>query len=550
MTPPADGGAAAAAQPPTPPSGASTGSSWAPLHLRVFRALWLAQFVSNVGSWMQTVGAQWLITQQTQSAGLVALVQTAASLPVLLLGIPAGALADIVDRRKLLICAQVLMLTAAGLLAALTAMGRMNSYGVLVLTFVLGCGTALMNPAWQAIQPELVPRDQIPAAATLGGVNMNLARAIGPALGGLVVALAGTAAVFAVNAASFLVTLAALATWHRRAVPDPMGAERMLPALMAGYRYVRHAPRIRRVLGRALLFVPCAAALWALLPVTANQQLRMGSGGYGLLLGAVGVGAVLGAVLLPRVRRRWSNNTSLAGGGALFATTLVLLALVKIPWIVGLFLVFSGIAWVGVLSILNAQMQVTAPGWVRARALAVYLTIFQGGMAVGAAVWGAIADGIGLKGALLVAAAALAIGSVAGLFLSVPDTALDRSPSMHWPMPTMVLDPSVSSGPVLVTIEYRVPAHRANAFTEAMGAVGRSRLRTGALRWDLFRDGSQPDIYLEVFAVPSWEEHLRQHSGRLTGYDRTAEEKARSLVDPEHPLKISHYLSAHGDTPS
>jgi MFS family permease len=514
--------------------------------MRVFRTLWLAQFVSNVGSWMQTVGAQWLITQQSGSAGLVALVQTAASLPVLLLGIPAGALADIVDRRKLLVFAQVVMFTAAGLLASLTALGRMNSSGVLALTFVLGCGTALMSPAWQAIQPELVAtRDQIPAAAALGGVNMNVARAIGPALGGLVVALAGTASVFAINAASFFVTLAALSTWHRPAAARPLAAERMVPAIRAGYRYVRHAPRIRRILGRSLLYVPCAAALWALLPVAAHQQLGMGVGGYGLLLAAVGAGAVLGAALLPRVRGQWSSNRTLAGGGILLAMTLAVLALVSIPWLVGVILVFSGLAWVGVLSILNAQMQVTAPEWVRARALAVYLTIFQGGLAIGAAVWGTLADVIGLRQALLVAAAVLVIGSLVGLLLSVPDTALDRSPSMHWPAPVMVLDPSASTGPILVTVEYRVPAAHADAFTDAMEAVGRSRLRTGALRWDLLRDGSQPDRYLEVFAVASWEEHERQHSGRLTGYDRSAEEKARSLVDPEHPFKVSHYLPAH-----
>ncbi|WP_335941324.1 MFS transporter [Streptomyces sp. PTD5-9] len=547
MTPPVDGGTAAGAKPP--PAGAAPVSTWQPLRLRVFRTLWIAQFVSNVGGWMQTVGAQWLITQESGSAGLIALVQTSASLPVLLLGIPAGALADIIDRRRLLLGAQVLMLAAAGLLAALTALGRMNSYGVLALTFVLGCGTALMNPAWQAIQPELVPREQIPSAAALGGVNMNLARAVGPALGGLVVALAGTATVFAVNAASFLVTLAALATWRRRAEPDPMGAERILPALRAGNRYVRNAPRVRRVLARSLLFVPCAAALWALLPVAARQELGMGAGGYGVLLGAVGVGAVFGAALLPRVRDRWSSNTTLAAGGILFAVTLALLALLRIPWLVGLVLVFSGIAWVGVLSLLNAQMQVTTPGWVRARALAFYLTIFQGGMAVGAAVWGGVADRIGLVPALLVAAVLLAAASLAGLALAVPDTQLDRSVSMHWAAPALVLDPPETGGQVLVTIEYRVPPRNADLFIESMRAMGRSRLRTGALHWDLYRDGTRPDTYLEVFQVASWEEHLRQHSGRLTGFDRETEERARSLVDPDHPFQVTHYLPARASRP-
>ncbi|MFI9628076.1 MFS transporter [Streptomyces sp. NPDC052042] len=546
MTPPVGGGTTTGAQPPVPYSDVST---WQPLRLRVFRTLWIAQFVSNVGGWMQTVGAQWLITQESGSAGLIALVQTAASLPVLLLGIPAGALADIVDRRKLLLAAQVLMFTAAGLLAALTALGRMDAYGVLTLTFVLGCGTALMNPAWQAIQPELVPREQIPAAAALGGVNMNLARAIGPAVGGVVVALAGTATVFAVNAASFLVTLGALATWHRQARPDPMGAERILPALRAGNRYVRNAPRVRRVLGRSLLFVPCAAALWALLPVVARKQLGMGAGGYGVLLGAVGVGAVGGAALLPQVRKRWSSNTALAAGGILFAVTLALLAVVRVSWLVGVVLLFSGIAWVGVLSMLNAQMQVTSPGWVRARSLAFYLTIFQGGMAIGAAVWGKVADGIGLVPTLLVAAAVLAAASLAGLMLAVPDTPLDRSVSMHWAAPTMVLEPSEDDEQVLVTIEYVVRAHNADRFIAAMRAEGRSRLRTGAVSWDLYRDGTDPDTYLEVFVVASWKEHLRQHSGRLTGFDRETEERARALVDPDHPFRVTHYLPARRSSP-
>ncbi|MBB4794887.1 MFS transporter [Streptomyces nodosus] len=475
---------------------------------------------------------------------MVALVQTASSLPVLLLGLLAGALADIVDRRRLLLLAQVLMVAAAGLLAALTAAGHINPYGVLALTFVLGCGTALMNPAWQAILPELVPRDQIPAAATLGGVNMNLARAVGPALGGLVVALVGTAAVFALNALSFVATVAALLTWHRRSEPDPLGAERMLPAVRAGYRYVRHAPRVRRVLARTLLFVPAGAALWSLLPVLARRQLGLGAGGYGLLLGAIGVGAVLGAVLLPRVRGRWSSNMALVGGGVLLAIVLALLALVRVPWLIGVVLVLSGVAWVAVLSTLNSQMQVTVPEWVRARALAVYLTAFQGSMAVGAAVWGAVADAVGAGAAVLVAAVVLAVGSLAGYRLAVPDNLLDRSPALHHPAPVMMLDPAQFAGPVLVTVAYRVPADRADAFVTSMGTVGRSRLRTGALHWNLYRDGADPERYLETFLVASWEEHLRQHGGRLTGYDREAEARTRAMLDPTDSLQVSHYLPA------
>lgn len=534
-----------AAATPRPTASGAAESVWQPLHLHVFRSLWFAQFVSNVGGWMQTVGAQWLITQQTGSPSQVALVQTAASLPVLLFGLWTGALADIVDRRRLLLAAQILMFAASGLLALLTATGYITAYLVLLLTFVLGSGTALMNPAWQAIQPELVPRDQIPAAATLGGVNMNLARAIGPALGGLVVALVGSAAVFALNAASFLVTLATVLAWRRHAEQNPLGAERLLPALRTGYRYVRNAPRIRRTLTRTLLFVPAAAALWALLPVVAAQELGLGAGGYGLLLGAIGVGAVLGAVLLPRIRAQWSSNVALAGGGVLFAITMALLAVVHIIWLIAVMLIVSGVAWVGVLSTLNSQMQVTARGWVRARAMAVYLTMFQGSMAIGSAVWGTVAGYTSLVGALLVAAVVLVVGSLIGwLFAVVPDNIMDRSPSLHWPTPTMMLDPSTTDGPVLVTIEYRVPPDRADAFVAAMDPVGHSRLRTGALHWNLYQDGARPEVYLETFLVSSWEEHLRQHGGRLIASDKESEDRARSLADPHHPYQVSHFLTA------
>lgn len=426
---------------PAPPT--ATGSIWRPLALRVFRTLWLAQLVSNIGSWMQTVGAQWLISHESGSASLVALVQTAISLAVLLLGIPAGALADILDRRRLLLAAQVLMFTASGALAVLAALGHIDSYGVLFLTFVLGCGAALMNPAWQAIQPELVPGDQISSAATLGGVNVNLARGVGPALGGLVVALAGTAAAFALNALSFLVTMAALIAWRRTAAPNPLGAESMFSAVRTGHRYIRHAPRIRRVLGRTLLFVPATSALWALLPIVAQRRLGLQAGGYGVLLGAIGVGAILGAALLPRVRSRWSSNGALAGGGVLFSVVLALLAVVRVPWLAEVILLLSGVAWVGVMSTLNSQMQMTAREWVRGRALAVYLTIFQGGMAVGSALWGAIADEIGVAG-----------GSPA------PTASPSRKRDLSWTAPSRSVTtspPASAGGPLQVDDHDRRP---------------------------------------------------------------------------------------------
>ncbi|MFD0513817.1 MFS transporter [Streptomyces aureus] len=304
-----------------------TGFAMGALAARVFRALWIAQLVSNVGSWMQMVGAQWLLIGH--DAALVTLVQTASSLPVVFLALPSGVVADRYDHRRVLLTAQLAMLAVSGALTALAFVDALTPMLLLVLTFLLGCGTALMGPAWQAIQPELVERRQLGQAAALGGVNMNLARALGPAVGGAVVAAAGAGWVFAFNAASYLGIAAVLLLWRppRTAVPAPSG-EKLQTALDAGRRYVWYAPGIRRVLLRMMLFIPGGAALWALLPLVASRSLHLGSGGYGLLLGAVGVGAVAGAFVLPHNNRALGANGTLGSGALVFAGVLVVLATV------------------------------------------------------------------------------------------------------------------------------------------------------------------------------------------------------------------------------
>ena len=279
-------------------------SAWQPLTLPMFRRLWLAQVVSNLGTWMQTVAAQWLIVSASGSVALVSLVQTASTLPVVLLAAPAGVLADVLDRRRVLVGVQLAMVGVAAVLAVLTFIGGVTPGVLLGFTFLLGCGAAFITPAWQAIQPELVPRTQLPQASALGAVNMNVARAIGPALGGALVAAAGAGWVFGLNALSFLVVAGAVASWRRQAVPDPVGRERMVAALRSGARYVRHSPAMRRILIQSLLFVPAASALWALLPVVASQQLGLSADGYGLLLGALGVQRTSGHVQIRDLRGR------------------------------------------------------------------------------------------------------------------------------------------------------------------------------------------------------------------------------------------------------
>jgi MFS family permease len=324
--------------------GASAGgravSAWAPLRSPLFRALWIAQFASNIGTWMQTVGARWLLIDR--SPVLVALVQTASSLPVVLLALPAGAWADMVDRRSLLLTAQFAMLVAAGTLAALTFAGATSPAVVLTLTFVLGCGNAVAGPSWQAIQPDLVDRSMLPQAAALNGVNMNLARAVGPAIGGVVVAAAGPGWVFALNTLSFLGIAAVLAGWRPPARADDGSRERLIEALRAGGRYVRHALIVRRLLYRALLFIPAAGAVWALLPVVAARNVHLGSAGYGLLLGAVGVGAVAGALVIPRLRARLGTPALVTGAMLVSAAATAIVAISPGAFLVGLALVPVG----------------------------------------------------------------------------------------------------------------------------------------------------------------------------------------------------------------
>jgi MFS family permease len=495
----------------------------------VFRVLWIAQFASNVGTWMQTVGAQWLLVDR--SPLLVALVQAAASLPIVALALPAGAWADLLDRRRLLLGAQLAMFLAAATLAAVTVAGTPSPALILALTFALGCGNAVASPAWQAIQPDLVDRRLLPQAAALNGLNMNVARAVGPAVGGVVVATAGPGWVFALNAVSFVGIAVAVARWRAPARPEAGPPERLAEALRAGGRYVRHSPTVRRLLYRAVLFIPAAGAVWALLPVVAAANLRLGSGGYGVLLGAVGIGAVAGALVIPRLRARVGSARLLTGAMVVAAAAIAVVATAGHPVVVGLALLPFGGTWIAVMSSLNAALQLALPNWVRGRGLAYYLMVFQAAQALGAIVWGTVADRTSVSTALLVAAGVLAAGAVVGLRSPMPDTAsLDRTPSAHWPAPQLTVTPEPADGPVLVTLTYRVADADAVAFTAAMRQVGRSRRRTGALRWELFRDGGDPTRFVESYLVATWAEHLRQHEGRLTGADRRFEEEAHRYV--------------------
>ena len=519
-------------------------SAWEPLREPVFRALWIASLTSNIGTWMQNVGAAWLMTSLTPSPVVVALVQAATSLPVFLVGLPAGALADIVDRRRLLIVSQGWMLLSAAALGVLTLIGFMSPWILLALTFALGLGAAMNTPAWQAIVPEVVSPSELQEAVALNAAGFNVARAVGPALGGLIVAAVGPGPVFLLNAASFIAVMLVVYRWNRQRATSRLPAEHVIGAMRAGIRYVRNAPSLQAVLVRSGVLIVCAAGLWALLPLVARDQLGLGATGYGVLLGCLGIGAVTGATLLPRIKRKFSLDMLVTGATVVFAVATAALAYVQNVFLVGAAMVAGGIAWIALMSSFNAAAQTAAPEWVRARALAVYLIVFQGGMAVGSILWGALATRMGIRAALLFAV----FGLIAGLMLITryrlaEGEKIDLTASLHWPEPRMSVELQPEAGPVLVEVEYFIELERAQEFTKAMDDVRRERLRDGALRWGLFSDSANPNRFVETFLLESWVEHMRQHE-RVTKSDRMAEELARAFHIGAEPPKIVHLIHA------
>ena len=495
-------------------------SAWAPLAIPVFRVLWFAQLGSNIGTWMQTVGAQWFLVDAAASATLIALVQTASLAPAVLFSLPAGVLADSFDRRRLLILGSLASAAIAIALTAVAAIGDLTPLVLLGFTALLGVASTLTSPAWQAIQPELVPRELIGSSSALGGVTVNGARAVGPALAGVLLSFFGVSVVFGINALSFLAAAVALLWWKRPVQAGLDDREQFGAALRAGVRYVASARLVRRILLRSALFALPASALWALLPVVA-QRLHLDSSGYGVMLGALGAGAVAGVFALPVARKRFSDNVVIGASSLLFGVGTAATALLPFGGVLP-FLVLSGIAWIGTLTVLNAALQLTLPQWVRSRGAAIYILVFMGTMALGSYLWGLAAEGLGLVPALVAAAAALLLvaASVRLLPLLEGTGTVDRTTSLSWPTPTLVFDPEPTDGPVLVSFEYTVRPASLAEFERAMLHVRDSRRRTGGTRWRLYRSGDSADTMLETFMVASWGEFRRQQTQRLTGRDR------------------------------
>ncbi|MDR3674874.1 MAG: MFS transporter [Acidobacteriota bacterium] len=519
-------------------------SSWATLGHELFRVLWIASVASNVGTMMQEVGASWLMTQLAPSPLMVALIQTAGALPVFLLSLVSGALADIVDRRRLLIFSQAWMLVAAAGLGILTVFHLTSPLILLNFTFLLGLGNALTGPAWNAIVPELVPRAEVGAAVSINSVGYNVARAAGPALGGLVVAAVGSGAVFLLNAASFLGVIVVFYRWHRKPRKSVMPTERVVGAMRAGWRYVAHAPAIRSTLFRLSLFMLGASAFWGLVPLFARQHLGRGAAGYGVLLGFFGTGAVMSGSILPRMQRWLGIKRLLISTTLLTAGALVLMALWRHFPVACAAAFAAGVAWTAAFSTFNTSVQLNTAAWVRGRVMAFYQLTYFAALGVGSALWGTVAEHVGIPRSLLVAAVALAVGLFAVARYPVDfGEGLNLAPSYR-PIPVVMNEPQPEQGPVLITVEYRIDPQRAGEFTSAMLELGRFRRRDGAVDWGLFEDVAEQGRYLETFVVESWGEHLRQHE-RTTVADRQISERANSFHLGDTPPTVSHHLYAY-----
>ena len=506
-------------------------SPLAPFENRAFGWLWVGVVLSSVGAGAQTVGAQWLFINDPNAATIVSLVQTAATLPMVLFSLAAGVLADAFDRRRLLLWVQLYFLVVAGMLAVLTALGEMPPLLLLGFTFAIGVGNAVMVSTWQPLITELVPRSYLAAAIRLDMVSVNVARAIGPAIAGLVIAAWGVPPVFAINAALTLFLIAALVGWRRPAPTAATARERFLPALRAGGRYVRHEPVVRLILVRLAIFVAPATAMWALLPLIANRQLGLGADGYGLLFGALGIGAITGAFTVGRLGQHLSGNALLSVMGVVFGAAFALTMVVPGLLAAVPLLVVLGYAWTPTAATLNAELQLFLPGWVRARAVAVYMMTFTGAQAFASPVWGLIAQHASLATAVWVASGLVVLGGLVGFAWHFPESAgLDRAPLEYWSEARVLGEPEPDAGPVQVMVEYIVEPARYAEWRTAMDAMRRSRSRSGAIRWELYRVGERADTYVEIFTVPSWAEHLHQHQTRLTAEDQAIEEHAFSFA--------------------
>jgi MFS family permease len=492
-------------------------------------AIWVASLASNFGGLIQSVGAAWLMTSMGSSADLIALVQAATTLPIMLFSLFAGAIADNFDRRKLMLGAQLFLFAVSIALTATAWAGQMTPWVLLFFTFLVGCGTAFNNPAWQSLVGEMVPRAELPAAITLNSMGFNIARSIGPAIGGAIVASFGAVAAFATNAFSYIGLLVVLIRWRPAPQVRTLPPERLGPAMAAGVRYVAMSPNLLSVLLRSAVFGLTASSVQALMPLIARDLVGGGPLTFGLLLGAFGVGAVGGAVLSPRLRRDISLEGLVRTAFLSFALCAALSGVSRLLPVTALAMAIGGASWVLALSSFNATVQLSSPRWVLGRALALYQMVTFGGMAFGSWGWGAAAEAYGTAAALYASAVLLVAGFALGRPYPLPEsTSLNLEPLNRWSEPSVRVDMRPQSGPVVITIEFIIDPADIDAFLTVMAERRRIRRRDGARHWTLLRDLEDERIWVERYHTPTWLEYVR-HNQRITQSDAAVSEALRAL---------------------
>ena len=518
-----------------------------PFRHPAFTVIWIATVVSNIGGWMYNVASGWLMTSLDPNAFLVAMVQVANSLPMFLFAIPAGALADIVNQRRFLILGESSITIVSAGFATLVWLHLITPVSLLLFSFVVAVGAAITAPGWQSVVPKLVPKPDLPSAVAANSAGINVSRAIGPALGGIMVGALGIAAPFWLDAFSNIGVIAALIWWRApKTGGSPLPPEPFGSAIRTGLRYARYNPYLKATLIRTTAFFVFASAYWALLPLVARTQVAGGPALYGVLLGAIGASAVGGAFLLRTLREKLGADSLVAAASLGTAIATALFAFARHPATAVVASFIAGASWIAAVSSLNVAAQVVLPEWVRGRGLAMYVTVMFGALTIGSAIWGQLAAVAGLPTSLLLAAA----GAVIGIPLTwkwklQASVGVDFSPSMHWPDPVTTHTIEADRGPVLVTVEYRIDPKNRKAFLSALGKFSRERRRDGAYDWGIFEDPSDEGRLIETFLTDSWLEHLRLHR-RVTKGDRISEDAVRRFQIGDGP-KTTHLISVQGD---
>jgi MFS family permease len=513
----------------------------APLRHAVFRRIWLASLLSNLGLLIQGVGAAWAMTQMTSSADNVALVQTALMLPVMFISMPAGAIADMHDRRIVALISLTISFSAATALSVLFWFGRVTPEILLALCFVVGSGMALFGPAWQSSVSEQVPAETLPSAVALNGISYNIARSFGPAIGGVIVASAGAVAAFAANAVLYVPLFTVLFLWRRAMAPSRLPRERLSRAIVSGVRYISNSPSIRIVLTRTLVTGVLGGSVSALMPLVARDLLHGGAQTYGIMLGAFGMGAVIGALNIAEMRKRMTGEAAVRACALSMGGAIAAIAMSREPVITAAALVVAGAAWMLAVALFNIGVQLSAPRWVAGRSLAAFQAAISGGIALGSWGWGRLTDAAGVETALLVSAALMFVSPVLGLFLRMPRVGARNEDAEVLADPEVRLSLTGRSGPLVVEIEYRVDQDNARAFHSVMQDVQLSRQRNGAYGWSIARDIADPELWTERYHCPTWFDYLRQRN-RSTQSERALHQRAMDFHLGPDPVRVRRML--------